>query len=476
MLVRCRASHYTRGKSALGSAISTFTASLEFVVAVGDSRFALVEARLFQSEFEMTRRIDGSNPEFLSRPTDVILKELQVRGKQYVDFCTDVDGKSGHVVHYSAASFWAGKNAGRPSRTGGRMMVDTIEAWARGVHAAKAPADGQAGDAVLEGLKTFARWRRQRQQQVDRETSASSKSDKDEDVSDLDVLLLQGELPQPLIPLTWPVVCGFSLDTRNWGLALVDGLQPVLFQESAFDSLVLPVARKRLLRALVTSHGQKETRADILPGKGEGIIFLLHGPPGVGKTLTAEAVCEVLHRPLYRVSMGELGTTPETLEKRLQDIFELCLPWQAVVLIDEAEMLLETRLESNDLIRNAMVCVMLRLLEYYPGILFLTTNTGMDRLDPAIASRLTCALHYEALNVDARFEIWQASLERVKVECSITGDEIKALAEDYHGINGRQIKNSVQLASALCQYEGTSITTDVVREMLEMTTLMTTTG
>ena len=60
-----------------------------------------------------------------------------------------------------------------------------------------------------------------------------------------------------------------------------------------------------------------------------------------------EAVSEVLHRPLYRVSMGELGTTPESLEARLQEIFDLCLPWQALVLIDEAEMLLEKRSHSG---------------------------------------------------------------------------------------------------------------------------------
>jgi ATP-dependent Lon protease len=37
---------------------------------------------------------------------------------------------------------------------------------------------------------------------------------------------------------------------------------------------------------------------DVMEGKGEGAIFLLHGPPGVGKTLTAEAIAELLHKPL----------------------------------------------------------------------------------------------------------------------------------------------------------------------------------
>ena len=89
---------------------------------------------------------------------------------------------------------------------------------------------------------------------------------------------------------------------------------------------------------------------------------MLHGPPGVGKTLTAEAIAELLHKPLYVVSMGELGTTPEALEERLQDVLDLCGPWHALVLIDEAEMLLERRTKS-EVVRNAMVCVMLRLLE-----------------------------------------------------------------------------------------------------------------
>jgi hypothetical protein len=46
-------------------------------------------------------------------------------------------------------------------------------------------------------------------------------------------------------------------------------------------------------------------------------------PPGVGKTLTAEAIAELLHKPLYVVSMGELGVTPDMLEERMLDILDL---------------------------------------------------------------------------------------------------------------------------------------------------------
>ena len=203
--------------------------------------------------------------------------------------------------------------------------------------------------------------------------------------------------------------------------------------------------------------------------------------------MTAEAVSEVLHRPLYRVSMGELGVTPENLENRLQEIFDLCLPWQALVLIDEAEMLLEKRTHTgSDLVRNAMVCVMLRLMEYYPGILFLTTNSGKDRLDPAIASRLTCTLGYDSLSQEGRREVWRTTLGRIETTATTSGEgggggglvsqisdaDLDYLAKEYQEINGRQIKNAVQLAGALCRYEKSPLQLSQLKETLEMTNVL----
>jgi SpoVK/Ycf46/Vps4 family AAA+-type ATPase len=62
-----------------------------------------------------------------------------------------------------------------------------------------------------------------------------------------------------------------------------------------------------MIQALVKDHARKQS-VDAIVGEGEGSIFLLHGPPGVGKSLMAKAISELLHKPLYVVSMGELGT------------------------------------------------------------------------------------------------------------------------------------------------------------------------
>jgi hypothetical protein len=291
----------------------------------------------------------------------------------------------------------------------------------------------------------------------------------------LELLLLSTPLPERLMLLSWPVVAGFSFHSKSFGVALVSGLQEVNFNETAFSRLVIPPSRKRLIEALVLSHantvpfesrsacrdgadGDKTERVssaqvapNIIAGKGEGAIFLLYGPPGVGKTLTAEAVAELLHKPLYVISMGELGTSPESLEERLLDVLDLCVPWGALVLIDEAEMLLERR-TKNDIVRNAMVCVMLRLLEYYRGILFLTTNR-VESIDPAFQSRVHCALKYDALSAESRFAIWSDLLGHAAGagDSSTLGIDVAALAT--HALNGRQIKNVLQLALALCRHE-----------------------
>ena len=78
------------------------------------------------------------------------------------------------------------------------------------------------------------------------------------------------------------------------------------------------------------------------------------GPPGVGKTLTAECIADHYERPLYSVTSGDIGTDPHSIEDRLHQIFTYAVNWNAVLLLDEADVFLAER-DLENLDRNALV-------------------------------------------------------------------------------------------------------------------------
>jgi hypothetical protein len=78
------------------------------------------------------------------------------------------------------------------------------------------------------------------------------------------------------------------LATKRWGYFDVAKIDGIHFNHAAFDKLVLPQHQKDLISSLVNEQQNKESSFDdLIKGKGKGLILLLHGEPGVGKTLTA---------------------------------------------------------------------------------------------------------------------------------------------------------------------------------------------
>ena len=199
-----------------------------------------------------------------------------------------------------------------------------------------------------------------------------------------------------------PFVGGFGFGDKKWGGFPVSRLQEVVWSDEPFHSLVVGAKQKTLIHSLVKQHSSKGTGYDdVIQGKGLGLIGLLSGRPGCGKTLTAEAVAEVTKRPLYAVSAGELGTDVEKVDKQLTLILELSHRWSAVLLLDEADVFLQER-DTKDVARNALVSIFLRQLEYFQGILILTTNRIGD-CDPAFESKFRpCRLRGPLALITAR--------------------------------------------------------------------------
>jgi hypothetical protein len=96
--------------------------------------------------------------------------------------------------------------------------------------------------------------------------------------------------PEFHLLLCTPTVRGFCLREQEWEDFNIDGIEDVEFNTTPFDSLVLPEGYKELILAFVESQLKEgDSFEDVINGKGGGLVVLLSGVPGVGKTLTAES-------------------------------------------------------------------------------------------------------------------------------------------------------------------------------------------
>ncbi|OPB44991.1 hypothetical protein A0O28_0091290 [Trichoderma guizhouense] len=255
-------------------------------------------------------------------------------------------------------------------------------------------------------------------------------------------------------------VFAFVFRTRKWAclqLGRSPGGEQMLYKRiprpEPWKDLQLPDGHKNLVQSLIESHTSKSTSRklhfDLVRSKGKGVIILLHGVPGVGKTSTA----------------GDLGTSPKEVEAKLQEAFQLAQLWKCVLLLDEADIFLAHRSE-NDIERNALVSVFLRVLEYYEGILFLTTNR-VGAFDEAFKSRLHMALYYPPLQWKPTNRIWETHLDKLIKSglIDVDRDDILSYAEALFDSqsqpkskigpvwNGRQVRNAFQSAVALASFK-----------------------
>jgi len=298
--------------------------------------------------------------------------------------------------------------------------------------------------------------------------TANQQRREEEEEEELDDGRTEGATFQPLTDeqrlLCSSIVRGFSFAEKLWLEFSVDQLSPIQWNEKCFDQLVLPKTQKHLVQALVSEHTQSSENAfdDVIKGKGRGLIFVLHGPPGVGKTLTAECVAEYSRRPLYIVSSGDLGTASETLNEKLEEILDLASTWKAVLLIDEADVFLERR-SLHDMERNALVSIFLRVLEYYQGMLFLTSNR-VDTFDDAFKSRIHVPLKYLDLPFASRVQIWRNFLTKIHGGTDLLEWDFEQLAE--HPLNGRQIKNIVRTAQSLAIFNQKTLDLQALKDVI----------
>lgn len=162
-------------------------------------------------------------------------------------------------------------------------------------------------------------------------------------------------------------------------------------------------------------------------------------------------------RPLISLAIAELGTEEEGMEAELTKWFSLAEQWNAILLIDECDIFLERRNFTN-IKRNGVVAAFLRKVEYYSGLLFLTTNR-IGLIDEAFMSRVHAVVGFNPLDRDSRKLIWSNLLNKLSEErdsIAITKGVVDYLeSEEILNLpwNGREIRNAFQTAVILAEHQ-----------------------
>ncbi|WP_011300292.1 ATP-binding protein [Cupriavidus necator] len=236
----------------------------------------------------------------------------------------------------------------------------------------------------------------------------------------------------------------------------VQHLSEYKYRPELRDKLVLPDHHRDLIDIL-TSHMDVLVQ-DFVPGKSGGTTILCQGAPGLGKTLTAEIYAEVVGKPLYRVHSGQLGTTAASVGATLMEILRRAMRWNAVLLLDEADVYIRRR--DNDLEHNAIVAEFLRTLEYFSGLLFMTTNRTGD-VDDAILSRCIATIQYETPCREDAARLWRLQADQCGV--SLQDELVDALTAAYPKASGRDIKELMKLATRYSEAKQIALSEDVFR-------------
>lgn len=257
-----------------------------------------------------------------------------------------------------------------------------------------------------------------------------------------------------------PDVAVFRLDTHDFEVVPCAILTRYVYDPTLADKLILPETHMDMLDVLTTDVDA--FMRDIIEGKSAGNIILCKGIPGIGKTLTAEVYSELVGKPIYSVHSGALGTSPDKVEGALRTIFDRVNAWDCIMLLDEADVFVAQR--GSDLVQNAIVSVFLRVLEYFGGLMFMTTNRS-DNIDDAIVSRCAAIIDYGIPNREDMRAVWEVMAEQQGV--TLPEETIAGVLEAFPEATPRDVKHLMRLCLRVATSKGVEPTEALFRQVAQ---------
>jgi hypothetical protein len=181
--------------------------------------------------------------------------------------------------------------------------------------------------------------------------------------------------------------------------------------------------------------------------RGRGLVALMAGPPGTGKTMAAQVIAAELGLDLFRIDLASVVSKyiGETA-KNLRSLFARAAEMSAVLLFDEADALFSKRTEvrdSHDRYANADTNYLLQQLEEFEGIALLASNK-FGNMDAAFTRRIRYVLEFRPPQAAERLALWRRTMAEIAGETleQAALPQLRAAAELVE-LSGAQIKLAV---------------------------------
>lgn len=249
----------------------------------------------------------------------------------------------------------------------------------------------------------------------------------------------------------------FHLDQHQEITLHVNAVEVYEYDVAMRAKLILPQDQGELLDTLTEELNL--VQHDFVEGKTGGNVILLEGPPGLGKTFSAEAYAEHRRVPLYKIHSGQLGVDVTSIEQELLLVYKRAMGWGCPVLLDEADVFIRSR--GNDIVQNAIVAQFLRTLEYQNCTVFMTTNRVQD-VDDAILSRCAAIIRFNYPTGDVLKQIWavQAKQYLPNIPDGVLDEVHDHFTKAEKQMSGRDVKSIMKLAQRYVRTKH-NVTTDL---------------
>ncbi len=236
----------------------------------------------------------------------------------------------------------------------------------------------------------------------------------------------------------------------------VSALYTIEYPKISLEALVVPKETEKQIRSILT----KIKHYDLLYNKfglkeidktGGRTLINFYGPPGTGKSFAAEAIAKELGKKILKANYAQIeskfvGETP----KNIKEIFRAAKKEDAVVLFDEADSILGSRLsnvtQSTDHAVNVSKSVMLLEMDNFDGVMIFTTNFG-ENYDAAFVRRIIGHVKFELPDEENRKKIFLGLIPS-KLPLNISEEEFEQICKISEGLSGGDLLNMVLYASS----------------------------